>query len=189
MITRVYISHCEQDYFLAQELARTLWAVNLESFTPLSKKTEALSQAELMSFGIRHSDCVVVILTAEGIASPRVNQEIGMAVGAGQLIIPLVESGEMLPILIRHLNSIDFSIDTYDDALGKLIYNIRQLTRLDWLKIKCPYCGEEMTQYITPEDEVENALLAGTALKTMCSYCEKVIVLNPRTFRPISPTF
>jgi hypothetical protein len=124
MITRVYISHCEQDDFLAKEMVRTLWAVNLESFNSLSKKTDVLSQAELMSFGIRHSDCVVVILTAEGIASHIVNQEIGMAVGTGQLIIPLVESGESLPLLIRHLNSIDFSIDAYDDALGKLIYNI-----------------------------------------------------------------
>ncbi|WP_319507582.1 toll/interleukin-1 receptor domain-containing protein [uncultured Methanolobus sp.] len=177
MITRVYISHSEQDDFLAKELARTLWAVNLESFTSLSKKTEALSQAELTSFGIRHSDCVVVILTAEGIASPRVNQEIGMAVGVGQLIIPMAESGECLPLLIRHLNSIGFSIDAYDDALGKLIYNIRQLTRLDWLKIKCPYCGEEMTQYITPEDEVENALLAGTGLKTMCNPARGIIAL------------
>jgi hypothetical protein len=46
-----------------------------------------------------------------------------------------------------------------------------------------------MTQYITPEDEFENTLLAGTDLKTICSYCEKIIFLNPRTFRPVSPTF
>jgi len=188
MITRAYISHCEQDERLAQELARALWAVNLESFSSLFKKAEALSQAELISFGIRHSDCVITILTREGVASPIVNQEIGLTVGTGQLIIPLVESGEELPVLIRHLQPISFSRDTYEDALGRLIYNIRQLTRLDWLKIKCPYCGEEMTQYITPEGEVEKALLAGTGLKTMCSYCEKTIFLNPRTFRPISST-
>lgn len=188
MISRVYISHCEQDELLAQELARTLWAVNLESFSSLLKKAEALSQAELISFGIHHSDCVITVLTTEGLASPRVNQEIGLAVGTGQLIIPLIEQGEELPVLIRHLQPISFSRGAYEDALGKVIYNIRQLTRLDWLKIKCPYCGEEMTQYITPEVEVENALLAGTDLKTMCSYCEKIIFLSPRTFRPISPT-
>ncbi|WP_406661483.1 toll/interleukin-1 receptor domain-containing protein [Methanolobus sp. ZRKC3] len=81
MINRVYISHCEQDESLAHELGRVLWAVNLESFSSLSKKAEALSQAELIKFGIRHSDCVIIILTREGVASPRVNQEVGLAVG------------------------------------------------------------------------------------------------------------
>ncbi|AKB33191.1 hypothetical protein MSSIH_2501 [Methanosarcina siciliae HI350] len=116
--------------------------------------------------------------------SPEVNQEIGLAVGVDQLIIPLVEAGVELPILIRHLPPINFSPEAYEDALGKLIQNMRQLTKLDWLKIKCPYCGEEMTQYISPEEEVERALLAGKHLETICSYCQRTISLDPRTFRP-----
>jgi DNA-directed RNA polymerase subunit RPC12/RpoP len=87
--------------------------------------------------------------------------------------------------LICHLQPIRFSPDAYQDALGKLIQNIRQLTKLDWLKIKCPYCGEEMTQYISPEEEVERALLSGKHLETKCSYCQKKIYLDPRTFRPM----
>ncbi|SET01070.1 TIR domain-containing protein [Methanococcoides vulcani] len=186
MITRVYISHSEQDSSLAQELEHVLWVVNLESFSSLFKKTDSLSDAELISFGIRHSDCVIVILTMDGILSPRVNQEIGLAVGTDQLIIPLLEYGEKLPALISHLPSIGFSRDTYEDALGVVIKDIRQLTKLDWLKIKCPHCGEEMTQYITPQEEVEKVLLEGTDLKTMCSYCGNTVFLDPRTFRPRS---
>ncbi|AKB55411.1 hypothetical protein MSBRM_2413 [Methanosarcina barkeri MS] len=89
--------------------------------------------------------------------SPEVNQEIGLAIGADQLIIPLVETGVELPILIHHLQPIVFSPEAYEDALGKLIQNLRELTRLDWLKITCPYCGEEMTQYISPQEEVESS--------------------------------
>ena len=181
MINNIYISHCEQDEDLAQELSRILWAVDLESFSSLSGKVDALSQAELISFGIRHSDCVVTILTEKGIKSPRVNQEIGLALGTGQLLIALMEKGQELPIMIPHLRPITFSKDNYEHAFGRLIYNLRQLTRLDWLRIKCPYCGEEMTQYITPEEEVEKSLLTGTDLRTMCSYCEKSISLNPNT--------
>lgn len=171
MITKVYIAHCEQDEPLAQELARALWAVELESFSSMYRKALILSLAERIRFGIRQSDCVIPILTKEGVKSPEVNQEIGLAIGAEQFIIPLVETGVELPVLIRHLQPIGFSPDAYEDALGKLIRNIRQLTRLDWLKIKCPYCGEEMTQYISPEEEVEKALLAGKHLETRCSYC------------------
>ncbi|AKB85235.1 toll/interleukin-1 receptor domain-containing protein [Methanococcoides methylutens] len=187
MITRVYISHSEKDTVLARELEQALWAVNLESFSSVLKKTESLSESELISFGIRHSDCVVVILTMDGILSPKVNEEIGLAVGTDQLVIPLLEYGEKLPVLISHLPTIGFSRDTFEDALGVVIKDIRQLTKLDWLKIKCPHCGEEMTQYITPQEEVEKVLLEGHDLKTMCSYCENTISLDPRTFRPRSP--
>lgn len=187
MINRVYISHSEQDRRLAQELETALWAVNLESFSSLFKKTESLSEAELISFGIRHSDCVIVIISMDGLLSPKVNQEIGLAVGTDQLIIPLLEYGEKLPVLIGHLPAIRFYRGNYENALGAIIKDIRQLTKLDWVKIKCPHCGEEMTQYITPQEEVEKVILEGTDLKTMCSYCENTVFLNPRTFRPRSP--
>jgi DNA-directed RNA polymerase subunit RPC12/RpoP len=185
MITKVYIAHCEQDEPIAQELSRTLWTVELESFSSLYRKALILSLPERIRFGIRQSDCFIPILTQEGERSPQVNQEIGLAIGFDQFVIPLVETGVELPILISHLQPIRFSPDAYQDALGKLIQNIRQLTRLDWLKIKCPYCGEEMTQYISPEEEVERALLAGKHLETKCSYCQKKIYLDPRTFRPV----
>lgn len=185
MITKVYIAHCEQDEPLAQELARALWAVELESFFSVYRKALILSLAERIRFGVRQADCVIPIITSEGVKSPEVNQEIGLAIGTDQFIIPLVETGLELPVLIRHLQPISFSPDAYEDALGKLIQNIRQLTRLDWLKIKCPYCGEEMTQYISPEEEVEKALLAGKHLETRCSYCQRNINLDPRTFRPV----
>jgi hypothetical protein len=185
MITKVYISHCDQDELLAQELARALWAVEIESFSSLYRKARILSLAERIRFGIRQSDCIIPIITQEGVLSPEVNQEIGLAVGTDQLIIPLVETGIEPPVLIRHLQPISFYPEAYEDALGKLIQSIRQLTRLEWLKIKCPYCGEEMTQYISPEEEVERALLAGKHLETICSYCQKKIYLDPRTFRPV----
>lgn len=185
MISKIYISHCEQDESLAKELARALWAVELESFSCMYKKVRAISLDERIRFGIRHSDCFIPILTQEGAESPEVNQEIGFAVGTDQLVIPLVESRVELPILIYHLQPIIFFPEAYEDALGKLIQNLRELTKLDWLKIKCPYCGEEMTQYISPEEEVEKVLVLGTYLETRCSYCQKNIHLDPRTFRPV----
>jgi hypothetical protein len=142
MISKIYISHCEQDEPLAQELVRSLWAVELESFSSMYRKARILSLGERIRFGIRQSDCFIPILTQKGAGSPEINQEIGLAVGTDQLIIPLTEAGVELPILIHHLQPVVFSPEAYEDALGKLIQNLRELTRLDWLKIKCPYCGE-----------------------------------------------
>ncbi|WP_048815542.1 toll/interleukin-1 receptor domain-containing protein [Methanosalsum zhilinae] len=186
MIDRVYIIHSQKDENLAKELFHVLWAVNLESFSPLLKKAPSISMAERIHYGIRHADCAIAIITGEGSVSPCANQEIGLAVASGQLIIPLLEKGEELPVLISHLQPVTFTKNTYEDALGMVVQNIRNLTRLDWLKIRCPYCGEEMTQYITPQEEIDKALMAGNDLETMCSYCERSIALDPRTFRPMS---
>jgi DNA-directed RNA polymerase subunit RPC12/RpoP len=185
MIDRIYISYAENDEPLSQELAQALWAVNLESSSSMYSKVLHVSRGQRICYGISHSDCIIIMLTREGALSPRVNQEIGLTVAGNNLIIVLAEKGVELPVLVEHLVPIVFTQDTFTDALGYLIYTLRSLTKFEWLRIKCPYCKEEMTQYITPQEEVDRSLLAGTQLNTMCNYCESKLFLDPRTFRPV----
>jgi len=42
-----------------------------------------------------------------------------------------------------------------------------------------------MTQYLTPQEEVEEALEKCRWLKTVCSYCQNRIWLDARMFEPI----
>ncbi len=70
MITKVYISHCQEDELLALELAQTLWSVNLESFVAVYRHAQAIVLAERIRFGMRQSDCVVAILTLDGVVFP-----------------------------------------------------------------------------------------------------------------------
>ncbi|WP_406657383.1 toll/interleukin-1 receptor domain-containing protein [Methanolobus sp. ZRKC2] len=186
MIDTIYISHGKGDDHLARELARTLWTVNLESLSSSYDESGYILPEQQIRFGINRSDCMIILLTKNGCNSPQLNQEIGLAMGNNHLIVPLAEEGVELPVLIRRFHPIRFSEDNFADALGKLVYSLRQLTRLEWLKISCPHCGEEMTQYITPQDQVDTAIIAGTNLETMCSYCENKLFLDPRTFRPIT---
>jgi hypothetical protein len=158
MISRIYISHSEQDEELALELSSALWRVGLESYAAIYKLCPGISRDERVSFGIRNSECLVALLTQRGSASNTVAQEIGLARGVDLLIIPLQEEGARLPFLIEHLSPIGFSKDGFADAIGILIRTLRDLSRLDWLKVTCPKCGEEMTQYLTPQEEVDRAL-------------------------------
>ena len=48
----------------------------------------------------------------------------------------------------------------------------------------CPKCEEEMTQYLTPQEDVEEALAKVAFLETICSYCQNKIRLDARTFEP-----
>jgi len=184
MISKVYISHSVADEDMALQLSRALWRVGLESYVALYNLSPAISLAERVSFGLRNSECLVALLTVEGSTSSEVCQEIGLARGLDLLIIPLQEVGVKLPFLIEHLRPLVFREERYADAIGQLIKTIRELSRLEWLKVTCPKCGEEMTQYLTPQEEVEVALEKGTFLETICSYCQNRIRLDARTFEP-----
>jgi hypothetical protein len=184
MISKVYISHSPADEDMALQLTRALWRVGLESCVALYNLSPAISLAERVSFGLRNSECLVALLTLEGSASPDLCQEIGLARGLDLLIIPLQEEGAKLPFLIEHLRPLVFREERYADAVGLLIKTLRELSQLEWLKVTCPKCGEEMTQYLTPQEEVEDALAKGSFLETICSYCQNKIRLDARTFEP-----
>ena len=185
MISKVYVSHSPADEDLALQLAAALWRVGLESYAALYNLSPAISLAERATFGLRNSECLVALLTAEGSSSPEVCQEIGLARGLDLLIIPLLEEGARLPFLIGHLRPLVFREERYADAVGLLIKTLRELSRLEWLKVTCPKCGEEMTQYLTPQEEVEEALAKTGWLETVCSYCQNKIRLDARTFEPL----
>ena len=184
MISKVYISHSPADEDLALQLARALWRVGLESYVALYNLSPAISLAERVSFGLRNSECLVALLTEKGSRSPEVCQEIGLARGLDLLIIPLQEVGAELPFLIEHLRPLLFQEKRYADAVGLLIKTLRELSRLEWLKVACPKCGEEMTQYLTPQEDVDEALQKGAFLETICSYCQNSVRLDARTFEP-----
>jgi hypothetical protein len=186
MISKVYISHSPKDEELALQLSRALWRVGLESCVALYNLTPAISLSERVSFGIRNSECLVALVTAEGAASPELCQEIGLAKGLDLLIIPLLEEGARLPFLIEHLRPLVFQEEGFADAVGQLIRTLRELSHLEWLKILCPKCGEEMTQYLTPQEEVDEALAKDGWLETVCSYCQNRIRLDARTFEAVS---
>jgi hypothetical protein len=187
MISRIYISHSEKDEGMARELSSALWRVGLESYVAMNKLSPGISRAERVSFGIRNSECMVALLTRDGSASTTVCQEIGLARGIDLLIIPLLEDDDNanLPFLIEHLKPIAFTRSEFGDAIGQLIKTLRDLSSLDWLKVTCPKCGEEMTQYLTPQEDVDEALQKSSCLETICSYCQNKVSLDPRTFAPL----
>jgi hypothetical protein len=185
MISKVYISHSPADEDLAMQLSRAFLRVGLESFVALYNLSPAISLAGRASFGIRNSDCMVALLTKNGSCSPQVCQEIGLARGLDLLIIPLLEESTTLPFMIEHLRPFLFEQAEFADAIGDLIRTLRELSRLEWLKVTCPKCGEEMTQYLTPQEEVDEALAKGRRLNTVCSYCQNQIHLDARTFEPV----
>lgn len=92
--------------------------------------------------GVRNSECFVALLTERGAKSADVGQEIGLARGIDLLIIPLLEEGATcLFSLSACCPSRSPGMAGSDDCIGLLIKIIRDLCRLEWLKVACPKCG------------------------------------------------
>lgn len=97
MAYKVFISHSTRDQGLVMSLSNLLWKFGAEVDVAEWYLTPA-EQLDKKVFGqITNSDCVVVLLTQNGIRSNWVQQEIGYALNAGfgkdKPLIPLVEEG------------------------------------------------------------------------------------------------
>lgn len=186
MISKIYISHSQSDADLAGDLSSALHRICIESLTSQFRYHHGISRTAWASFGIRSSECFVPIVTANSIFSRTVNMEIGFARAIDHLIIPIAENGVEMPFFIEDVVPITFSSGAFANAVADLIRIVRSLTRLEWLRVRCPICGEEMTQYLTPQENVDRAIDENRYLETACSFCEAAISLDPRTFSPIT---
>ncbi|MCQ8903616.1 MAG: toll/interleukin-1 receptor domain-containing protein [Methanothrix sp.] len=186
MISKIYISHSQSDADLAGDLSSALYRICIESLTSQFRYQRGISRTGWASFGIRSSECFVPIVTSNSIFSRTVNMEIGFAKAVDHLIIPILEDGVELPFFIEDVVPITFSSGAFANAVADLIRIVRSLTRLEWLRVRCPICGEEMTQYLTPQENVDRAISENRYLETACSFCEAAISLDPRTFSPIT---
>jgi hypothetical protein len=93
MSYNVYISHSAKDSELAKDLARRLDEVSVEtSFKPCEAETDQSASAlrlVIISL-VQLSDEVIVLLTDNAANSPWVRYEMGVAVGLGKRLTPVV---------------------------------------------------------------------------------------------------
>jgi len=73
-----------------------------------------------LSTNIDNSDILIVILTHNSSNSSTVGQEIGYAKKAGKRIIPLIESGTPLPVMLQGSEYVTFTLPTLDSACKKI---------------------------------------------------------------------
>lgn len=122
MAYKVFISHSSRDQGLVISLANLLSKFGVEVFVA----EWYLSPGERLDtkvFGqIEKSDCVVALLTREGIRSGWVHEEIGYSLQRNRPIIPIVEKGVDPKDLaaLQGRDYIEYNPDQYQQALMKL---------------------------------------------------------------------
>ena len=93
MAYKVFISHSTRDRGSVISLAHLLSQFGVEPYVASWYLTPGERIDDKVFQQIKGSDCVVVLLTKDGMRSNWVNQEIGYAISVGRQIIPLVQKG------------------------------------------------------------------------------------------------
>jgi len=96
MAYRVFISHSTRDQGLVIALANLLAKFGVEVFVAEWYLTPGEPLDKKVFTQIESTDCVVVLLTKNGVRSSWVQQEVGYALKTGKPLIPLVERGTPL---------------------------------------------------------------------------------------------
>jgi hypothetical protein len=91
MSYKLFLSHSTKDALLADILADSFRRAGIEVFVAEQNLMPGYNIEENIFSSIDKSDCVIVLLTKNGVNSNYVHQEIGFAKKANKLIIPIVE--------------------------------------------------------------------------------------------------
>ncbi|MFQ6009135.1 MAG: toll/interleukin-1 receptor domain-containing protein [Candidatus Zixiibacteriota bacterium] len=93
MAYKVFLSHSSKDQGLVMALARLLSKYEIEVFVAEWYLAPGVRLSKKVLTQIEKSDCVIALLTRDGVRSNWVHQEIGYSIQHGKPVIPLVEKG------------------------------------------------------------------------------------------------
>lgn len=129
MAYKVFISHSSRDQGLVIALANLLVKFGVEVFVAEWYLTPGERLDKKVFEQIQESDCIVVLLTRNGIRSNWVQQEIGYSLQQNKPIIPIVERGIDPKDLaaLQGRDYIEYTPHQYQEALIKLSTYVRSL--------------------------------------------------------------
>jgi hypothetical protein len=125
----VYIISSLKDVDTVYELEKVLYQYGIQTQTGPDIKP-GTSLVDSIKTTIMNSDCTLVIIGKESRPSSNVDYEIGVAMGLGKLVIPIVEKGSEIP-----KNLVDSQFIVIDKEQPKLSYE-RAAQYLNRLKIE-----------------------------------------------------
>ena len=126
---KVFISHSVRDQGLVVALANILSKFGIDVIVAEWYLAPGQSLPQKIFDQIEKSDCVLVLLTRNGIRSNWVQQEIGYALKAKKLLVPLVEKGIDQKDLgaLQSKDRIEYDRRQPQDALIKISTYVKKL--------------------------------------------------------------
>ncbi|MBP7791516.1 MAG: toll/interleukin-1 receptor domain-containing protein [Candidatus Goldbacteria bacterium] len=128
---KAFLSHSTRDDLIVTAFANSLRQAGIEVYVSTQNLYPGQNIEGNIFPNIDFSDCVVVLLTRNGLHSNYVQQEIGYAIKAKKLIIPIVEQGTDNQALaaIQRINYIPYNPYNPADSLYKVIDYLSSLKK------------------------------------------------------------
>jgi hypothetical protein len=104
-----YISYSQEDATWVQEFAKALKDRNVEVWLDTWQLRAGDSLPDAMEAGLRGSDAIITVLSAANTRQPNILFELGVALGAGKRLIPIVPAdidGASVPFALRARRSL-----------------------------------------------------------------------------------
>lgn len=117
---RAFISYSFHDKEIKNRLKKILESDSIKCYDAAHDEDYGNSLPGKLSSNIDNSDVLIVILTQNSSSSSTVGQEIGYAKKAGKRIIPLIESGISLPVMLQGSEYSTYTLSTLDSACRKI---------------------------------------------------------------------
>jgi hypothetical protein len=93
MSTTIFFSHSSKDATWVDHLSRQARASGVETYLAEHDVSPGVQLSDKVRRNIEDSDAVLVLITENSWQSAYVQQEIGLALQAGKLVIPIVSTG------------------------------------------------------------------------------------------------
>ncbi|MGH6876539.1 MAG: toll/interleukin-1 receptor domain-containing protein, partial [Rhizomicrobium sp.] len=126
-----FLSHSMKDHVVVEMIREHIESLGVDLYLAEHDPQPGTPLAEKVIKQINACDAMVVLLTEAGAAAPFVQQEIGVARGAGKLIVPIVQKGidpNMLAMLVG-VERIDVDFPQPPLALAAVTDNLKPLVQ------------------------------------------------------------
>lgn len=121
MAYSIFVSHSFKNHDIVEKMAKSLRQPDAELYVAEADRQYGESLPSKIMKAIDACDAVIVIITKEANGSASMNQEVGYALGKEKLIIPMVEEGTKVGVLLQGLEFVEFSLSRLEEALGKIV--------------------------------------------------------------------
>ena len=187
---QVYLSHAHEDFLLVERVWRILDHIGIRSFMYEHFPHPGRTPCDAVLGAIEDSAQVVPFLTAAGVRSPWLQQELGAAIALGKQLLPVVQvdavqspgfTDVQQPVLLdtRHPEL----------AIGHLLW----LLRVDFevfegrVTLECPGCHAYSEAALPSLHALRRAMDGNHLLEGFaCRSCGAAARLSPLTLEPVS---
>ena len=128
-MTQIFLSHSNQDRVLCEWLKQSAARAGIDLYLAEHDVQAGEHLANTIRSAIKGSDAVVVLLSTASVDSSYVNQEIGLALEAEKVIIPLVQPGidPSRLAMLQGVKYISFDFESPHEGRDELLATLQRL--------------------------------------------------------------